>query len=99
LVCKIFTFYINDVILFKCSVTGPKGELKLYSCIYQVDMNITISGLLALSTNLQPGTEFSHKMFELSINERSSCSGFSGQSLFDRRNWTAFSKLHVTISR
>jgi hypothetical protein len=25
LVRKIFTFYINDVLLFKCSVPGPKG--------------------------------------------------------------------------
>ena len=25
LVCKIFTFYINDVLLFKCPVPGPKG--------------------------------------------------------------------------
>ena len=22
---KIFTFYINDVLLFKCSISGPKG--------------------------------------------------------------------------
>jgi len=25
LVRKIFTFYINDVLLFKCPVPGPKG--------------------------------------------------------------------------
>ena len=25
LVCKIFTFYINDVLLFKCPFRGPKG--------------------------------------------------------------------------
>jgi len=25
LVRKIFTFYINDVLLFKCSFAGPKG--------------------------------------------------------------------------
>ena len=25
-VCKIFTFYINDVLLFKCPVPGPKGQ-------------------------------------------------------------------------
>ena len=25
LVRKIFTFYINDVLLFKCPFTGPKG--------------------------------------------------------------------------
>jgi len=25
LVLKIFTFYINDVLLFKCPVPGPKG--------------------------------------------------------------------------
>ena len=25
LVRKIFTFYINDVLLFKCSIPGPKG--------------------------------------------------------------------------
>ena len=25
LVRKIFTFYVNDVLLFKCSVPGPKG--------------------------------------------------------------------------
>ena len=25
LVCKIFTFYINDVLLFKCQIPGPKG--------------------------------------------------------------------------
>ena len=25
LVRKIFTFYLNDVLLFKCPVTGPKG--------------------------------------------------------------------------
>ena len=25
LVCKIFIFYINDVLLFKCPVPGPKG--------------------------------------------------------------------------
>jgi len=25
LVHKIFTFYINDVLLFKCPVPGPKG--------------------------------------------------------------------------
>ena len=25
LVHKIFTFYINDVLLFKCAVPGPKG--------------------------------------------------------------------------
>ena len=25
LVCKIFTFYINDVQLFKCPFPGPKG--------------------------------------------------------------------------
>ena len=31
LVRKIFTFYINDVILFKCPVPGPKGEAMLYS--------------------------------------------------------------------
>ena len=24
---KIFTFYINDVLLFKCPVPGPKGQL------------------------------------------------------------------------
>jgi len=28
LVCKIFTFYINDVLLFKCPVPGPKGWLQ-----------------------------------------------------------------------
>ena len=27
LVCKIFTFYINDVLLFKCPFPGPKGLL------------------------------------------------------------------------
>jgi hypothetical protein len=32
-------------------------------------MDITIGGLLALSTNLQPGTQFSPKMFELSTNK------------------------------
>jgi len=25
LVRKIFAFYINDVIIFKCSIPGPKG--------------------------------------------------------------------------
>ena len=25
LVCKIFTFYMNDVLLFKCPFPGPKG--------------------------------------------------------------------------
>ena len=25
LVCKIFTFYINDVLLFKCPIPGPRG--------------------------------------------------------------------------
>ena len=25
LVCKIFTFYINDVLLFKCTIPVPKG--------------------------------------------------------------------------
>jgi len=25
LVRKILTFYLNDVVLFKCPVTGPKG--------------------------------------------------------------------------
>ena len=25
LVCKIFTFYINDVLLFKCPIPGSKG--------------------------------------------------------------------------
>jgi hypothetical protein len=25
LVRKIFTFYVNDVLLFKCPVSGPKG--------------------------------------------------------------------------
>ena len=25
LVRKIFTFYVNDVLLFKCPVPGPKG--------------------------------------------------------------------------
>ena len=29
LVRKIFTFYINDVLLFKCPFPGPKGQ---YSC-------------------------------------------------------------------
>ena len=26
LVRKIFTFYINDVLLFKCPILGPKGN-------------------------------------------------------------------------
>jgi len=31
LVSKIFTFYINDVLLFKCPFPGPKGEARLSS--------------------------------------------------------------------
>ena len=27
MVRKIFTFYINDVLLFKCPVPGPKGKI------------------------------------------------------------------------
>jgi len=27
LVRKIFTFYINDVLLFKCPFPGPKGQM------------------------------------------------------------------------
>ena len=30
LVRKIFTFYINDVLLFKCPFPGPKGENTFY---------------------------------------------------------------------
>ena len=33
LVCKIFTFYINDVLLFKCPVPGPKVQLKFISIL------------------------------------------------------------------
>jgi len=28
LVHKIFTFYTNDVLLFKCPFTGPKGSIR-----------------------------------------------------------------------
>ena len=31
LVRKIFTFYINDVLLFKCPFPGPKGSSAFYS--------------------------------------------------------------------
>jgi hypothetical protein len=32
LVRKIFTFYINDVMLFKCRVPGPKGQHNVHCC-------------------------------------------------------------------
>jgi len=33
-VCKIFTFYINDVLLFKCPIPGPKGLYSVPSSSY-----------------------------------------------------------------
>ena len=35
LVRKIFTFYINDVLLFKCPFSGPKGKIVVYVLEYK----------------------------------------------------------------
>jgi len=41
LVRKIFTFYINDVLLFKCPIPGPKGywrDIPQYIIFISADM-------------------------------------------------------------
>ena len=54
LVRKIFAFYINDVLLFKCPFPGPKGQFKTFGT---VDIHCSLSQNWGMSRDSSVDTE------------------------------------------
>jgi len=56
---KIFTFYINDMVLFKCPVPGPKG----YCCEIRAVTKVILK-VVVFWTHTSCGRVISYRRFE-----------------------------------